>query len=126
MISRREDAVRGALDADVVGCVQVEDAIGVDAVVCGVRDGDVGGFDRGAVLAQAVNRVRFVWVVKDHEISCCCNGGHGAENGQRNERLHVHADPPLSQVGSGRTRTNPLFSGNRAVRALFLYRRTEV
>ena len=39
MISRREDAVRGALDADVVGCVQVEDAIGVDAVVCGVRDG---------------------------------------------------------------------------------------
>ena len=50
MISRREDAVRGALDADVVGCVQVEDAIGVDAVVCGVRDGDVGGVDRGAVL----------------------------------------------------------------------------
>ena len=35
-------------------------------------------------------------------------------------------DPPLSQVGSGRTRTNPLFSGNRTVRALFLYRRTEV
>lgn len=121
-----KDAVRGALDADVVGCVQVEDAIGVDAVVCGVRDGDVGGFDRGAVLVQAVNRVRFVWLVKDHEISCCCNGGHGAENGQRNERLHVHADPPLSQVGSGRTRTNPLFSGNRTVRALFLYRRTEV
>lgn len=90
------------------------------------KENDVGGVDRSAENAQTVNRVRFVGLVKDHVISCCCNGRHGAENGQRNERLHVHADPPLSQVGSGRTRTNPLFSGNRTVRALFLYRRPEV